>query len=59
MIIGIDIGTRGALALLTPEAELVEIADMPVLRDSPKGPPTINAPLLSELIYRAGRKWTP
>jgi hypothetical protein len=36
MIIGIDIGTQGALALLTPEGELVEIADMPVLRDGPK-----------------------
>jgi hypothetical protein len=36
MIIGIDIGTQGALALLTPEGELAEIADMPVLRDGPK-----------------------
>jgi crossover junction endodeoxyribonuclease RuvC len=52
MILGIDIGTHGALALLTPDGQLVEIADMPVLRDGPKGRPAVNAPLLAELVYR-------
>jgi crossover junction endodeoxyribonuclease RuvC len=32
--------------------ELLEIADMPVLNDGPKGRPAVNGPLLAELIYR-------
>lgn len=36
MIIGIDIGAGGALALLTPDGDLIEVADMPILRDGPK-----------------------
>ncbi|WP_442755874.1 hypothetical protein ACNHKD_04250 [Methylocystis sp. JAN1] len=51
-IIGIDIGVRGALALISPAGDLLEIADMPVLNDGPKGRPAVNAPLLAELIYR-------
>lgn len=39
MIVGIDIGTQGALALLTPEGELIDVADMPCLKDGPKGRP--------------------
>jgi len=39
MIVGIDIGAAGALALVSPEGELVEVADMPILRDGPKGAP--------------------
>ncbi len=52
MILGIDVGNQGALALLTPEGELVEIADMPVLRDGPKTRPAVNAALLAGIIYR-------
>lgn len=52
MIIGIDIGSRGALALLSPAGELLEVADMPVLRDGPKGRPAVNGPLLVELMRR-------
>jgi crossover junction endodeoxyribonuclease RuvC len=52
MILGIDIGVSGALALLTPEGELVEVADMPVLADGAKGRKTVNAPLLASIIYR-------
>lgn len=51
-IIGIDIGAKGALALLSSEGELIEIADMPVLNDGPKGRPAVNAPLLADLVYR-------
>jgi len=51
-IIGIDIGTKGALALVSPAGELLDIADMPVLADGPKGRPAVNAPLLAELVYR-------
>jgi hypothetical protein len=51
MILGIDIGSRGALALLNPQGDLLEVTDMPVLRDGPKGRPAVNAPLLAVLIY--------
>jgi site-specific DNA-methyltransferase (adenine-specific) len=36
MSVGIDIGTNGALAHLKPVGELLEVVDMPVLRDGPK-----------------------
>ncbi len=51
-VIGIDIGARGALALLSPAGELLEIADMPVLRDGPANRPNVNAPLLASIIRR-------
>jgi len=44
-IIGIDIGSKGALALLSPAGELLEIEDMPILRDGPANRPNVNAPL--------------
>jgi crossover junction endodeoxyribonuclease RuvC len=45
------------LALLSPAGELLEIADMPILRDGPANRPNVNAPLLSAIVYRwhAGR----
>jgi hypothetical protein len=54
-IIGIDPGTHGAMALLDRNSRLIEIADAPILRDSPKGRPTLNGPLLAEIINR----WNP
>ena len=51
-VIGIDIGAQGALALLSPSGELLEVADMSVLKDGPKGRPAVNAPLLGQVIYR-------
>lgn len=52
MILGVDIGTTGALALLTPDGMLVEVADMPVLHDGPAGRRAVNGPLLAALIRR-------
>jgi crossover junction endodeoxyribonuclease RuvC len=52
MILGVDIGTRGALALLNPQGDLLEVADMPVLRDGPKGRPAVNGLLLAEIVFR-------
>jgi hypothetical protein len=49
-VVGIDIGTLGALALVTSDGVLVDVADMPILHDGPAGRPTVNAPLLSEII---------
>lgn len=54
-IIGVDIGARGALALMSDAGELLDVADMPVLADGPKGRPAVNAPLLAQII----RRWRP
>ncbi len=54
LLLGIDIGCRGALALIDAETgELIEIHDMPTLADGPKGRAAVNPPLLAELIHRA------
>ncbi len=51
-VVGIDIGVTGALALVSREGELLQVADMPVLKDGPKGRPTVNGPLLAELVAK-------
>ncbi|CAJ0878850.1 hypothetical protein AMST5_03006 [freshwater sediment metagenome] len=52
LILGVDVGLRGALALLDSETgEIVAIHDMPVLADGARGRAAINAPLLAALIY--------
>jgi crossover junction endodeoxyribonuclease RuvC len=50
--VGIDIGVSGAIAVLSDGA-IVEVHDMPVLRDGPKNRATVNAPLLAEIIARS------
>jgi hypothetical protein len=54
-VIGIDIGKTGAMALVSPAGELLDVRDMPVLKDGPAGRPTICAPLLADLL----RIWQP
>jgi crossover junction endodeoxyribonuclease RuvC len=51
-ILGVDIGSAGALALLTEAGELLDVADMPILRDGPSKRPAVNGPLLAELVGR-------
>jgi len=51
-IIGVDLGSKGALALLSPAGELLAVEDMPILRDGPANRPNVNAPLLAAIIYR-------
>ena len=51
IILGIDIGASGAIALLTGAGELVDVFDMPVLADGPSGRRAVNAPLLAEIIF--------
>jgi len=51
-IAGIDIGVRGAIALLSDDGELQEVWDMPCLNDGPKARRTINAALFAELVYK-------
>jgi crossover junction endodeoxyribonuclease RuvC len=53
MILGIDIGAQGAIAALTDTGELLDVWDMPCLRDGTKNRRTVNAPLLAEIIYKS------
>jgi hypothetical protein len=46
IIVGIDIGVSGAIAVLSDGA-LVEVHDMPILRDGPKNRASVNAPLIA------------
>jgi hypothetical protein len=52
LILGIDIGSQGAVALLTSAGELLEIADMPILRDGPRGRPNVSAALLADIVVK-------
>jgi crossover junction endodeoxyribonuclease RuvC len=49
-VLGIDIGSQGAIALLTGAGDLVEVVDMPILRDGPKGRPNVSAALLADIV---------
>jgi crossover junction endodeoxyribonuclease RuvC len=53
MILGIDIGVQGAIAIVDESGFLVEIHDMPVLKDGPAGRRAINAPLLADIIFQS------
>jgi crossover junction endodeoxyribonuclease RuvC len=54
-ILGIDIGAKGALGLLDRDGALLEVADMPILRDGPAARPTVNPALLAAIA----RDWRP
>ncbi len=54
LVIGIDPGLGGALALLTAEGVLLDVADMPVLADGAAGRRAINAPLLAATVRAWG-----
>jgi hypothetical protein len=49
IVLGIDIGVSGAIAVLSDGA-IVQVHDMPILRDGPKNRASVNAPLLAEII---------
>jgi crossover junction endodeoxyribonuclease RuvC len=51
-VLGIDIGSHGAIALLTPAGDLIEVVDMPILRDGPKGRPNVSAALLTDIVVK-------
>ena len=52
-ILAIDIGVQGAIAFLTPEGQLIDVFDMPVLNDGPAGRRAVNAPLLAEIVFKS------
>jgi hypothetical protein len=53
LILGIDIGLTGSVAILDAEKRLIEVVDMPVLADGPSSRRTINAPLLAEIVAKS------
>ena len=55
LVLGVDIGNAGGLALLTGHGDLLDVEPMPILLDGPKGRPTVNGPLLAALVHR----WAP
>lgn len=55
LLVSIDIGRSGALALFDQAGTLLEIADMPCLGDGPASRPTVNGPLLAAIVKR----WAP
>jgi hypothetical protein len=54
MIIGIDIGVQGAVAVLDQSGALVEVHDMPTLQDGLAGRRSVNAPLAALVFKSAG-----
>jgi crossover junction endodeoxyribonuclease RuvC len=52
VVLGVDIGLSGALAVLTEAGELVSVGDMPVLADGPAKRRSVNAPL-AELVAKS------
>jgi len=54
LVLGIDPGLGGALALLTSDGVLIDLADMPVLADGAAGRRAINAPLLAARVRAWG-----
>lgn len=55
LILGIDPGNSGALALLSVDGSLVDLVDMPCVADGAKGRQTVNPALLAAII----RRWSP
>jgi len=53
LFLGIDIGAQGAIAIITAEGKLLDIQDMPILRDGPANRRAVNAPLLSSFIFKS------
>lgn len=56
LFIGVDIGSRGAIALVSWDGaslDLVDVLDMPCLNDGPAGRRAVNPPLLAEIVAKA------
>lgn len=54
-LLAVDIGRTGALALLTPAGDLLDVADMPCVADGPAYRLAPNAALLAGIV----RRWAP
>jgi hypothetical protein len=48
-VLGIGIGSRGGIAIMTVEGRLIDALDIPCLNDGPAGRRAVNGPLLARL----------
>ena len=55
LILGVDPGVTGALALIDANGALLELADAPCRDDGPAGRRKLNAPMFAEIV----RRWGP
>jgi hypothetical protein len=53
IVLGVDIGNTGPVALLEESGKTLEVHDMPMLNDGPKGRPAVNATHLAGIIAHA------
>jgi len=51
--LGFDLGTMGGCSIIADHGDLLEVVDMPILRDGPKGRPAVNAALLAEFVFKS------
>jgi crossover junction endodeoxyribonuclease RuvC len=51
MILGIDIGVTGGIAVLSAAGELIEVHQMPCLADGHAGRRAVNGPLLASIVF--------
>jgi crossover junction endodeoxyribonuclease RuvC len=49
----VDIGSRGAIAVVTWSGDLLEVFDMPCLNDGPAGRRSVNPALFAEIVAKA------
>ncbi|HLY57919.1 MAG TPA: hypothetical protein VKS60_20315, partial [Stellaceae bacterium] len=52
VVLGIDPGAKGAIAILSETGELIEVIDMPASLEA-NGRQTTNAPLLASVIVKS------
>jgi crossover junction endodeoxyribonuclease RuvC len=52
VVLGIDPGIEGAVALLSPSGDLIAIHDLPTLPDGPAGRRRVNPALLVDLLAK-------
>ncbi len=52
-VIGIDVESTGALAIVARDGALIAVHDMPTLYDGPQGRQTVNCPLLAEIVAKS------
>jgi hypothetical protein len=48
-MLGSDVGSRGAIAIMPVDGGLIDALDMPCLNDGPAGRRAVNGPLLAGL----------
>jgi hypothetical protein len=53
VVLGVDIGARGAIALFSGAEELLSVEDMSCLDNGTAGRRSVNAPLLAEIIGKS------